>query len=287
MGRVPELPVGDRKLALVKGGGDLASGVALRLVRAGYSVVITETPRPTVVRRTVAFAEAVYEGRVQVAGIEAALAAHEQEIWELLSRDIVPVVVDPRADIRHRLCPDLLVDAIMAKQNLGTCITDAPAVVALGPGFFAGRDVHAVIETMRGPALGRVIMQGEALPDTGIPAERNGSGKERILRSPGDGLFVPLKQIGDQVGRREVVGMVGDLPVISKLDGILRGILREGLWVDAGFKLGDVDPGAQRGDCYLVSDKALAIGSGVVEAAGRLVGAGVDSRGGNTRTVKV
>lgn len=279
-----------RPLALVKGAGDLATGVALGLTRAGYSVVMTETAQPTVVRRQVALANAVYEGRALVEGMEGVLA-QEEDVPELLARGVVPVVVDPDARIRRRLKPDLLVDAIMAKRNLGTRITDAPVVVALGPGFTAGKDAHAVIETQRGPTLGRVLNKGAALPDTGIPGERHGFGRERILRSPADGIFVPLRQIGDRVRKGEMVGLVeapGDGPVagpgggaapgravrgaavVSQLDGVIRGLLRGGLPVTAGYKLGDVDPGASLGDCYAVSDKALLIGRGVLEAACRL-----------------
>jgi xanthine dehydrogenase accessory factor len=271
-----------RPVALIKGAGDLATGVALCLVRAGYSVVMTETPQPTVVRRKVALAEAVYEGRVEVEGLEGVLA-QEEDIPGLLARGVVPVLVDPGARVRRRLKPELLVDAIIAKRNLGTRITDAPIVIALGPGFVAGRDAHAVVETMRGPSLGRVLTQGAALPDTGIPAERHGFGKERILRSPGDGVFIPGRQIGDRVRRGEVVGQVEGLvdglvegpadgavrstAVVSQLDGIIRGLLRGGLRVTAGFKLGDVDPAATLRDCYAVSDKALVVGGGVLQAA--------------------
>jgi xanthine dehydrogenase accessory factor len=261
----------NRPLALIKGAGDLASGVALCLTRAGYSVVMTETALPTVVRRTVAFAEAVYEGRVHVEGVEGVLATGEESVADLLSRGLLPVIVDPDARRRHQLRPDLLVDAIMAKRNLGTHISDAPAVVALGPGFFAGRDAHAVIETMRGATLGQVITRGEALPNTGIPAERSGFGMERVLRSPREGVFVPLRQIGERVQKGEVVGLVDHTPVVSRLDGIIRGMLREGLRVTTGFKLGDVDPEATLRDCYLVSDKAFSIGSGVLRAAGSLL----------------
>ena len=259
-----------RPLALVKGAGDLATGVALRLVRGGYAVVMTETARPTAVRRKVALADAVYEGRAEVEGLEAALA-QEADIFEFLARGVVPILVDPAAGAGRRLNPDLLVDAIMAKRNLGTRITDAPLVLALGPGFIAGRDVHAVIETQRGPTLGCVLTHGSAIPDTGIPAERSGFGKERILRAPIDGVFRPVREIGDRVQRGEVVGHVDGVAVVSGLDGIIRGLLRGGLRVTAGFKLGDVDAGATLRDCYAVSDKALAIGGGVLEAA-RLLG---------------
>ena len=275
-----------RRIALVRGAGDLATGVAVCLVRAGYSVVMTETAQPTVVRRKVALAEAVYEGRVEVEGL-AGVLAQEGDVPGLLAQGIVPVLVDPGARVRRRLKPELLVDAIMAKRNLGTRITDAPVVVALGPGFVAGRDAHAVVETMRGPTLGRVLTEGAALPDTGIPAERHGFDKERILRSPAVGMFIPMRHIGDRVEKGAVVGMVHgqvdrpaggavsgavdgalrDAAVVSQLDGVIRGLLRGGVWVSAGFKLGDVDPGATLRDCYAVSDKALVVGGGVLQAA--------------------
>jgi xanthine dehydrogenase accessory factor len=254
-------------LALVKGAGDLASGVAYKLREAGYSVVMTETRQPTAVRRTVAFAEAVYEGRVSVEGVEAVVADDDDAIADLLAAGVIPVVVDPGAELRHRLRLNLLVDAIMAKRNVGTSRSDARVVVALGPGFYAGRDAHAVVETMRGPTLGQVILNGEALPNTGIPADRRGYSEQRLLRSPGDGWFHPLKQIGDGISTGELVGMVGTLPVVSQLDGVIRGLLREGLWVKSGLKLGDVDPEATLADCYRISDKARAIGEGVLRAA--------------------
>lgn len=272
----PLIPVEMRPVALVKGAGDLATGVALTLVRAQFAVVMTETPQPTAVRRAVAFADAVYQGRACVDGLDAVLVAGAKDIPEVLAGGDVAVIVDPSASVRFHLVPDLLVDAIIAKRNLGTRITDARAVVGLGPGFCAGRDVHAVIETMRGPTLGEVIMHGEALADTGIPAERNGFGKERVLRSPGEGPFDPLKEIGDRVRRGETVGLVGDMPVVSELDGVLRGLLHAGLRVEAGFKLGDVEPGSEPCECNQVSDKALTIGQGVLRAARILLGSDSD-----------
>ena len=190
-----------RPLALVKGAGDLASGVALCLFRAGFSVVMTEAPQPTVVRRAVAFAEAVYEGRANVEGLEGVLCRDSDEVLGLLRMGVIPVLVDPEAHVRHRLRPDLLVDGIMAKRNTGTGIRDAPLVVALGPGFVAGQDAHAVIETKRGPTLGSVITEGAALPNTGIPGERCGFAQERVLRSPASGVFVAQKRSGTGSGR--------------------------------------------------------------------------------------
>jgi xanthine dehydrogenase accessory factor len=213
--------------------------------------------------------------------------ARDEDLADLLAQGVVPVLIDPDAGIRRRLGPDLLVDAIMAKRNLGTRITDAAVVVALGPGFIVGRDVHAVVEARRGPALGRVYTEGAALPDTGIPADRHGFGKERIPRSPADGVFIPVRQIGDHVEEGEVVGLVDGpilgsirgpihgaddraivgVPGVLQLDGIIRGLLRGGLRVTAGFKLGDAGPEATLRDCYAVSDKALVVGGGVLQAA--------------------
>jgi len=259
-------------LALVKGAGDLATGVALRLFRSGFAVVMTEIASPTVVRRTVALAEAVYEGRTTVEGIEGVRAAGVGEVGRLLGQGAIPVLVDAQAAIRNEIGPVLVVDAIIAKRNLGTHITDAPAVVALGPGFIAGRDAHVVVETKRGHTLGRVITEGEALSDTGVPGEVGGYGEERVLRSSGAGVFRGAHEIGDHVSLGEIVGHVGDSPVRARLDGVLRGLLRSGLEVTPGFKVGDVDPRATREHCFLVSDKALAIAGGVLEAACALLG---------------
>jgi xanthine dehydrogenase accessory factor len=261
-----------RPVALIKGAGDLATGVALRFLAAGFAVVMTEIERPTVVRRYVALAEAVYEGRAVVEGIEGVRAEGVDQIAAALARRAVPVVVDPPSAVRREIRPLVLVDAVVAKRNLGTAIGDAPAVIALGPGFVAGDDVHAVIETARGHSLGRVIYEGPAQPNTGIPGEVGGFGEERVLRSPGAGVFRAERRIGDRVGRDEVVGRVADLPVRSQLDGVLRGLLRSGLEVSEGFKLGDVDPRARLEHCFTVSDKARAIAGGALEAACALLG---------------
>ena len=190
----------------------------------------------------------------------------------MLARAAIPVFVDPKASPRRLIEPSLLVDAIVAKRNLGTSIDDARAVVALGPGFVAGRDVHAVIETMRGHCLGRVILEGEAFPNTGVPGELGGVSRDRVIRSPAAGVFRGVREIGDRVSVDDTVGYVGAVPVRSRLDGVLRGLLHSGLEVTTGFKLGDVDPQAGREQCYVVSDKAMAIAGGVLEAACGLLG---------------
>jgi xanthine dehydrogenase accessory factor len=262
----------ERPVALVKGAGDLATGVAIRLHRAGFAVAMTEILHPTAVRRTVAFAEVVSDGRAVVEGIEGVLAVDGGAVRELLEAGKIAVIVDPVAAIRLEIAPLLVVDAVMAKRNLGTTLGDAPAVVALGPGFTAGVDAHAVVETGRGHTLGRVITRGQALPDTGVPGEVGGFGEERVLRSPAAGVFEGESEIGAAVAQGEVVGRVGDVRVRAGLDGVLRGLLRSGIEVTPGFKLGDVDPRATRDHCFLVSDKALAVAGGVLEAACALLG---------------
>lgn len=261
-----------KPLAIVKGAGDLATGVGYRLHRVGFAVVMTETAAPTPVRRTVSFAEAVYEGRWTVEGVEAVRVVDAKEALAVTADGRVAVAVDPEAEFVGRLRPCLLVDAILAKRNLGTAIGDAPAVVALGPGFSAGRDCHAVIETMRGHTLGLVIYEGEALPNTGIPGEVGGFGAERVLRAPAAGVFKAFRVIGDRVAAGEVVAEVDGVPVHSAITGVLRGILRDGLQVTPGFKVGDVDARAAHEHCFTISDKSLAVAGGVLEAAGTLLG---------------
>ncbi|MCS7178770.1 MAG: selenium-dependent molybdenum cofactor biosynthesis protein YqeB [Anaerolineae bacterium] len=256
----------DRPVVVIKGGGDLGTGVAWRLHRCGFRVLVTEIARPTVIRRAVAFASAVYEGTITVDGVTARRVEDEAGIRAAWAADEVPVVVDPQAEWAARLRPLAVIDAIMAKRNTGTRITDAPIVVALGPGFVAGVDCHAVVETHRGHNLGRVILEGSAEPDTGVPGELGGESARRVLRAPTDGIFRGIRAIGDQVQAGEAVAYVDNVPVLSQLDGVLRGLLHDGLRVRAGMKVGDVDPRAVVAHCFTISDKALAVGGGVLEA---------------------
>jgi xanthine dehydrogenase accessory factor len=253
-------------LVLIKGAGDLATGVAVRLVRAGFSVAMADLPQPTAVRRTVSFCEAIPEGEMIVEGIRARRAANAGEALPILQAGGVPVIPDPEARYLPLLKPFALVDAILAKRNTGTSIQDAPVVVALGPGFAAGVDCHAVVETMRGHDLGRVLLSGSALPNTGVPGEIGGYTVERLLRSPADGVFHPLKSIGDIVQAGEAVAEVAGVPVAARISGVLRGLLREGTPVHQGMKSGDVDPRCEARHCFTVSDKARSIGGGVLEA---------------------
>jgi len=253
-------------IVLVKGAGEMATGVAHRLARSGFRLCLTEIPEPLAVRREVSFCEAVFEGQKEVEGILAKRVFGVKEISGAWQEGTVPVVVDPECAIRKVLNPDVLVDAILAKRNTGTHITDAPLVIGLGPGFRTGEDVHMVIETNRGHRLGKVIEAGEAERNTGVPGEISGYTWERVLRAPASGRFQARKQIGDWVETGEVVAEVEGIPLDAKIAGVLRGMLREGLRVQEQMKVGDVDPRGIREYCFTISEKARAIGGGVLEA---------------------
>ena len=257
----------DRLIILIRGAGELASGVAHRLQRSHFKVCMTEISQPLAVRRAVAFSEAIYEGEKEVEGVRAKFISRPEEIESVWEGGDIPILIDPDGRrTRNFLKPDVLVDAIMAKRNLGTQVNDAPLVIGLGPGFTAGRDVHIVIETNRGHHLGRMILKGTAEPDTGIPGEIGGYAIERLLRTMKKGIFHPQKSIGDRVNKGSVVAVVDDFPVIARISGVLRGLLREGVGVTKGMKVGDVDPRGKKESCFTISDKARAIGGGVLEA---------------------
>jgi xanthine dehydrogenase accessory factor len=252
-------------LVLVRGAGDLATGCAVRLSRSGFAVVMTELAEPTAVRRTVAFSEAVVAGTATVEGVVARRVA-AAAARRVVRGGEVALVVDPAGRRVAGLVPDVVVDARMAKRNLGTRRRDAPIVIGLGPGFVAGRDVHAVIETNRGHALGAVILAGAAEPNTGVPGEIAGHGAERLLRAPATGRLRAFREIGERVEVGDAVGEVEGEPVQARIGGVLGGFLRDGSAVRAGQKIGDVDPRAKREHCFTVSDKARAVAGGVLEA---------------------
>ncbi len=254
------------ELVLVRGGGDLATGVAHRLHRCRFRVILTEIAQPMAIRRPVSFAEAVYDGFHKVEGITSRLVCGLVEATAILERGEIPVLIDPEATRALRLEPAVVVDAILAKRNTGTRITCAPLVIGLGPGFTAGVDVHAVVETNRGHNLGRVILDGSAEPDTGIPGPINGYGRERLVKAPADGVFQPVVSIGSLVEAGQILGRVGIYPVHAPLSGVLRGMIRGGIFVSRGLKIGDVDPRNKVEHCYTISDKARAIAGGVLEA---------------------
>ena len=253
-------------LTLIRGAGDIASGVALRLWRSGIDVVMTDLARPTAIRRTVAFSDAIVHGETTVEELRAVRAEDAAQARALLREGVLPVLADPECACRAALAPDALVDAILAKRNLGTRITDAPIVVGVGPGFTAGEDCHAVVETMRGHTLGRVVYTGSALPNTNIPGLIGGFAGERVLRAPCDGVFTAVHRIGDIVEEGETIGYVEGMPMKCTISGVLRGVLDDGVRVHAGMKSGDVDPRCKPEYCTTASDKALAVGGGVLEA---------------------
>ncbi|MCG8618920.1 MAG: EF2563 family selenium-dependent molybdenum hydroxylase system protein [Desulfobacterales bacterium] len=250
----------------IKGGGDLATGIAVRLFRSGFTrIFIMEIPEPTTIRRRVAFASALYEGEFTVEGITGAAVRHSEDIATAWEEKKIAVLADPRWKTLARIRPDVLVDAVIAKKNLGTKINDAGLTIALGPGFAAGKDADAVIETRRGHDLGRVIRNGEAQPNTSRPEPVNGFSSQRLVRAPGDGRFTAAARIGDHVNAGETLGHVNGLPVNAGITGIIRGLIRDGLTVAAGKKIGDIDPRDDAGYCRTLSDKARALGGAVLE----------------------
>ncbi len=253
-------------LVVVRGAGDLATGCIVRLVRAGFRVVALELSRPSAIRRSVSLSEAMYDGSACVEGVRAVRCERVPETWA--PGDPVSLLEDPegRGLETGELAPLALVDAIVAKRNTGTRIGMAPLVVALGPGFAAGIDAHAVVETNRGHDLGRVILHGSAEADTGTPGLVGGRGRERVLRAPVSGVARPLRAIGDVVEPGEPVLSVEGVEVHAAIGGVVRGVIRQGFEVVAGFKVADVDPRCVRENCFTVSDKARAIAGGVLEA---------------------
>lgn len=251
---------------LVRGGGEMASGIVHRLHQSQMQVLITEVNAPTAVRRTLAFAEAVYLGSQTIENVKAVMVkdiAGAKLQWQ---SGQIPLLVDPEARIRESFQPDVIVDAIMAKKNSSTRISDAPLVLGIGPGFVAGVHAHAVIESNRGYNLGRVIWDGSAEPDTGVPAAVSGYTEARVFRAPRSGCFKGLREIGDPVSSGACVAEVDGVPINAQISGMIRGILRSGIAVSAGVKAGDIDPRGEREYCYKISDKARAIGGGVLEA---------------------
>jgi len=254
---------------LIRGGGDLASGVALRLQRVGLNILISEHAKPLAVRRLVSFAEAVYRGNFTVEDVTACFVQHVNDIETVMLRREIPVLVDPTCEtiLSHPLLsPLVIIDARMTKRAPDIRIDSAPLVIGLGPGFSAGKNCHAAIETNRGHFLGRVIWDGAPEADTGIPGAVARHRDDRVLRSPGDGLFKSQVEIGNWVRRGQMIAVVEDQMIYAPFDGILRGLLHDGLRVHRGLKVGDIDPRQDLRISTYVSEKSLAIGGGVLEA---------------------
>jgi len=254
-------------IVLIRGAGEMASGVAHRLIRSHFKVCLLDIPMPLAVRRGVSYCEAIYEEEKEVEGIRAKAIEAPEKIGPVWNEGKIPLLVDPTGKkTRDFLKPDVLVDAILAKENLGTKIDDAPLVIGLGPGFTAEKDVHLVVETNRGHQLGKVIFKGSAETDSGVPGEIGGFTTERVLRTIKTGTFHSQFSIGDHVGKGSVIAVVDDFPVIAEISGMVRGLLREGTKVKKGMKVGDIDPRGKREHCFTISEKARAIGGGVLEA---------------------
>jgi len=253
-------------VVLIRGGGEVASAAAHKLARSHFKVCLTEIAQPLAVSRVVAFSEAIYDGEKEIEGVVAKRVTSVEEIASSWRENKIPILVDTEARIIDRLNPDVLIDAIMAKKNLGTKITDAPLVIGLGPGFQAGKDVHIVVETNNSENLGKVILDGEAENDTGVPLVMGGLSFERVVHSSEDGLFLASKQIGDTVLAGETVASVAGYAVKVKIDGVLRALLRSNIKVRKGTKLAEVDPSGCKEVCYSIRPKMRAIAGGVLEA---------------------
>jgi len=256
----------ENETVLIRGGGDMATGVGVKLFKCGFPVVITEIERPLVVRRTVSFAQVIYEGECIVEGVKAKRVCGYDEVKDCIKCGEIPVIVDPKCAILDQLKPTILIDGTMVKNNIGTGIDDAKIVIGLGPGFTARKDVDAVIETESGHYLGSVIFEGAASLDTGIPCNIEGHALDRVFRAPCDGVLRNKVDIDDIVSLGQILCEVDGVLVKSQIAGVVRGILKDGLTVEQGLKLGDID---HRGDVkynYVVSDKMRNIAGGVLEA---------------------
>ena len=259
-----------KPLILIRGGGDLATGTIHRLWSAGYPVLVLETDRPAAIRRQVCFSEAVYEGRAEVEGVTARRISSVEEMEQTLAGGAIPLLVDSKGECIPGVKPAAVVDAILAKRNLGTCRSMAPLTIALGPGFIAGVDVNYVIETQRGHNLGRIFSEGPASPDTGIPGTVGGVAAERVLHAEHDGRLYGIRKIGDLVERGEPIAEIrnedGIWPVPATIAGLIRGLIRDGFPVTEGFKIADIDPRKEElKNCFSISDKARCIAGSVLE----------------------
>ena len=255
-----------KNVVIVRGGGDLASGTIHRLYRCGYRVLVLECEKPTAIRRMVSFCEAVYDGQSSVEGVLCRKINSIQECETVWAAGEIPLMVDTAGDTLKKYRPAALVDAILAKRNLGTTKDMADLTVALGPGFVAGEDVDYVVETMRGHNLARVITKGAALPNTGVPGVIAGFGKERVIHAPAAGEIRCISKIADIVEKDQILAWIGETPVRASLTGVLRGIIRDRFTVPKGMKIADIDPRKeQKKNCFTISDKARCIAGSVVE----------------------
>lgn len=254
-------------IVLIKGGGEVASGIAHRLYRCHFRLCMTEIANPLAVSRGTCFSEAIYDGAKTIEDVTAERAeATLEDVYKVWRKENIPILVDPDASIKGKIKPDVLIDAIMAKRETGLKITDAPLVIGVGPGFYAGKNVHLVIESNHSNDLGKVIFSGEPEADTGIPVEIGGLAKERVIWAPETGVFTTSKAIGDTVESGEIIGYIDDLPLQAPVGGILRGLLRNGVKVLSKTKLIEIDPENPREVCFVIRGKMRAIAGGALEA---------------------
>jgi xanthine dehydrogenase accessory factor len=253
-------------VVIIRGGGDLGTGVAHTLFKNGFDILVLEIENPLVIRRKVAFAQALFDGQTVVEEVKAVKVQTNEGIPALWKEGTIPVMIDPACTIVKEIHPEVLVDATVAKRNTGMHLDMAPLTIALGPGFKAGEDVDVVIETNRGNNLGEIIFDGYAEPNTGIPGEIEGYRQERVLRAPCDGRIHTVADIGDEVKKGEIVCYVDKESVRASLDGVVRGIIMNEMNVTKNLKIGDIDPRGIKDYCYTISDKARAVGEGVLQA---------------------
>lgn len=254
-------------IVVFRGGGDVATGSIQKLFRTGFKVLVLEMEKPLCIRRYVSTAQAIFDGEVQIEDFTARKVESLEQIKKAWDENVVPVFVDPKAEILEELKPMAVVDGTLAKKNIGTNKNMAPITIALGPGFYAGKDVDAVIETKRGHNLGRIIYEGYAAKNTGIPGDIKGYSKERVIHSPTEGVINNISHIADYVEKGQIIAKVGSENVYASLSGILRGIIYDKTYVKKGLKIADIDPRKEElQNCYKISDKARCIGGGVLEA---------------------
>jgi selenium-dependent molybdenum hydroxylase system protein, yqeB family len=255
------------KLIVVRGAGDIATGTINRLFKCGFNVLCLEVKNPSAIRRTVSYSECVYTGTTTIESTTSVLIESIEQMTEIHNKNMIPVIIDENCDVLQKINADVLIDAIIAKKNLGTKKDMADLTIALGPGFEAGVDVHYVIETMRGHSLGRVIEKGYAIKNTGVPGLIAGKSGERVIHAQNGGIIKNIKKISDIVKKDDIIATIDNVPVLASIDGLIRGLIRDSYLVHKGMKIADIDPRLDEYDnCFTISDKAKSIAGGVLEA---------------------
>lgn len=261
-----------KNIIVVRSGGDIASGIIQRLHNVGFKIIILEISNPSSIRREVCYGEAVYRQEMKIEGIISKLVNNINDAYEEIKKGNIPVLIDEKGENISKIKPFAVIDGILAKKNLGTNMEMAPITIGIGPGFIAGKEVDAVVETKRGHTLGKVIYEGEAIKNTGIPGNIGGFTKERVIHSEYEGNIKNISKIGDTVKKGDVIATINENEIIATIDGILRGIIREGYYVTKGFKIADIDPRiSEYENCFTISDKARSVGGGALEALLKLM----------------